>query len=143
MLNAKSPVLNIGRAEVAIHCEGVARAGAARRAVATLDKSCNVGRIDRRSLIRPVKAIRSRAGNRNPSGEYVSDARATGRSRASCVKNRCAGGNDAEAKKNRAALEVLLRHVGAHGKQIVDDAATETNNGGAFAGDVPGHAKAR
>src|SRR6266849_6482160 len=111
MLDAQRPILYVRSAEIAIHGEGVARTWIASDSVSALNKSSDVGRINWGGLILPVQ---TRSWDGDPSGENVSDCGATGRT--SGVENRGPSGNGAEAKKSGAILEVLLRHVGAHGQ---------------------------
>src|SRR5258708_2579692 len=53
MLDAQRPVLDVRSVEIAIHGEGVARTWVGSSAVATLNQSSDVGRIDCGGLILP------------------------------------------------------------------------------------------
>src|SRR5713226_1666269 len=137
MLDAQSPVLHVRSSEIAVHGESVARV---RRA--TCHERSKIGGVDGRGLIRPIQATRTGQREVDGGGENVSDARATGR-RARGVEDCRAGGNNADAKEYRPALQVLLGQEGAHGDHIVNDAAAEANDGGAVTRDIPGDTHAR
>src|ERR1700730_90865 len=157
MLDAQSPVLYVRGPEITVHREGVARKrvlSSTRHvgAVAALNKGREGRGIEGRRLIQPIHATRARPCEVDGGGGSVSDGRRGDRgNRASIVspqshrtsRNNGPGRNDAYAKQYRPALQVLLRQERAHGDDVVDDAAAEANDGGAFTRDIPGDTHAR
>src|ERR1700731_1059727 len=156
MLDAQSPILYVGCSEVAIHGEGVARnrVHSTRHigAVTALNKGRERRGIDGRRLVLPVHATRARPCEVDGGGENVSNGRFGDRgNRASIIshhsyrtsRNGSPGRNNAYAKQYRPALQVLLRQEGAHGDDIVNDAAAKANDSGAFTRNIPGDTHAR
>src|SRR6266849_901444 len=154
MLDAQRPVHHVRSAEIAIHGEGVARTWIASDSVSALNSSRYAGGINRSRLVLPGDADRvAGAGweERDPRREDVPDGWCSGRRDGAVTTHwsrwtsydRGPGGNDAEAKKSGGILEVLLRHVGAHGQQIVNDAAADADDGRSLASHVPSNPQAR
>src|SRR5712672_2084597 len=150
VLDAYGPVRNVGRAEIAVHGEGVARTRVGPStwhigAVAALNKSGERGAVDGRGLILPVQATRAGACEGQSGGNNVTDGRRgdwsdraiTGHNGHGTSRDGRASGHDADAKENRSALQVLLRQERAHGEDVVNKAAAEANDGGGLAGDIP------
>src|SRR5882724_4428636 len=120
-------------------------------AVAALNQGRECRGIDGRSLILPVQATRAGACEGHGGGNSVTDERRSDRcnwaisghnSHGTSDDGR-AGGNDADTKEDRSALQVLLRQERAHGQDVVNEAAAHANDGGALAGYIPGDAHAR
>src|SRR5712692_2746457 len=151
MLDAQRPVHHVRSAEIAIHSEGVARTWIASDSVSALNKSSDVGRINWGGLILPGKAAWARSWDGDSRRENVSDGWFSGRRDGAVPTHwsrwtsydRGPSGNGAEAKKSWAILEVLLRHVSAHGQQIVNDAAASANDRRSLASHVPSNPQAR
>src|SRR6266849_2762673 len=153
MLDAQRPVHDVRSAEIAIHGEGVARAWIASDSVSALNSSRYAGGINRSCLVLPGDANRiAGAGweERDPRGKNVSDSWFSNRparavpsywSGTSC--DRGPSRNRAKAKKSGAILQVLLRHVSAHGQEIVNDAAAGANDRRSLASHVPSNPQAR
>src|SRR5437016_5862980 len=142
MLDTNGPVFNVGGTEVAVHGEGVARAGVVgtscmARTVSTLDQSSNVSGIDCRGLIHPGNA-RPRDGD---SGcEDVANAGRGGRGIAG--DNGSAGGDGAETQRD-GILCILLREERVHRQKAVDETPSGADDSGALSGHVPSDPEAR